>query len=275
MSATLTEFIIVGQCQGTGYTLWDIAPAPVDPTRRAVALEELGVDAMDAFGSVETVHGATPREAVANFLAQMREQSGLDDYDLTADSRTDTLENLENLRDDATHAVAAGRTGLARIKVTVNAGGTYGLQIHGKHDLDPGAEGRILNGIYGGGLTVPDGAVRVAIDDHRNLTATLDLAIACAILGAAGEVDEHALQQTVILGELGHGGSVETLPGVPEAARAARDAGYRAVMVPASWLRDVRREVPGINVIGVRHLRDAVRFLGAPTEGIRQAPAGL
>lgn len=85
------EFIILGQCQGTGYTLWDIAPAPTDPRRRAAVLEELSVDAMDACGSVNTEWGTTPREAVSRFLADMRHQSGLDDYGLTAESRTDNL----------------------------------------------------------------------------------------------------------------------------------------------------------------------------------------
>ncbi|GGZ23451.1 hypothetical protein GCM10010387_15780 [Streptomyces inusitatus] len=85
------EFIIVGQDQGTGYTLWDIAPAPTNPGRRAAVLEELGVDAMDAFGSVHTEWAATPRAAVNRLLAAMRDQSGLDDYDLTADSQTENL----------------------------------------------------------------------------------------------------------------------------------------------------------------------------------------
>ncbi|MFJ6561930.1 hypothetical protein ACIQMV_19130 [Streptomyces sp. NPDC091412] len=86
------EFIIVGQCQGTGYTLWDIAPAPTNPARRAAVLEEIGVDAADAFGSVSTERGATPREALDKFLADMREQSGLDEYGLTADSQTGSLD---------------------------------------------------------------------------------------------------------------------------------------------------------------------------------------
>ncbi|MEU0060938.1 hypothetical protein ABZ035_31820, partial [Streptomyces sp. NPDC006334] len=91
-ATTQSEFIIVGQCQGTGYTLWDIAPAPIDLSRRNAVIEELGVDAADAFGAVNTVWAATPREAIDNFLADMREQSGFKDYGLTADSRTDCLD---------------------------------------------------------------------------------------------------------------------------------------------------------------------------------------
>ncbi|MFJ1607020.1 hypothetical protein ACIOHS_27155 [Streptomyces sp. NPDC088253] len=89
------DFIMVGQCQGGGYTLWDIAPAPVDLSRRQVVVEELDVEAADAFGTVNIVSGTTAREAVNSFLMGMRQQSGLDDYDLTADSRTENLEALE------------------------------------------------------------------------------------------------------------------------------------------------------------------------------------
>ncbi|MGA5497727.1 hypothetical protein ACPCSP_25525 [Streptomyces cinereoruber] len=85
------EFIIVGQDQGTGYTLWDIAPAPTDPTRRSVVLEELGVEAMDAFGSVTLEWATTPRAAVNQLLTARRDSSGLDDYGLTPDSRTENL----------------------------------------------------------------------------------------------------------------------------------------------------------------------------------------
>ncbi|WP_030236817.1 hypothetical protein [Streptomyces sp. NRRL S-350] len=76
------EFVIVGR-DGAGYTLWDAAPAPTDPVRRARVLEELGVEAMDALGRVDTARGATAREAVDRLLARL----GLalaPDSDLTA-----------------------------------------------------------------------------------------------------------------------------------------------------------------------------------------------
>ncbi|MFC7791388.1 hypothetical protein [Streptomyces cinereoruber] len=85
------EFIIVGQDQGTGYTLWDVAPAPTDPTRRATVLEELGVEAADAFGSVTLEWAATAHAAVNQLLTALRDSSGVDDYALTPDSRTENL----------------------------------------------------------------------------------------------------------------------------------------------------------------------------------------
>ncbi|MEU7093004.1 hypothetical protein [Kitasatospora aureofaciens] len=77
------EFVIVGRDSAAGYTLWDAAAAPTDPDQRARVLEELGVDAMDALGRVDTARGATAREAVDRLLDRL----GLtlaDDSDLTA-----------------------------------------------------------------------------------------------------------------------------------------------------------------------------------------------
>ncbi|MER7740021.1 hypothetical protein ABTX34_17175 [Streptomyces sp. NPDC096538] len=88
----IVEFIMVGQRQATGYKLWDIAPAPTDLSRRRVVVEELDVEAADALGEVDIIKGATPRQAVDAFLADLRWMSGNQDYALTADSNTSCLE---------------------------------------------------------------------------------------------------------------------------------------------------------------------------------------
>ncbi|MFI0827262.1 hypothetical protein ACH4Q7_22715 [Streptomyces roseolus] len=90
-NTTLREFIIVGQDQGTGFELWDVAPAPTDNRRRAIVLEEIGVDADDAFGSVNLEWATSPRAAVNQLITALRDQSGLDDYDLTPKSQTENL----------------------------------------------------------------------------------------------------------------------------------------------------------------------------------------
>ncbi|MFC8887091.1 hypothetical protein ACFT54_10075 [Streptomyces cinereoruber] len=105
------EFIIVGQNRGNGYTLWDVAPAPTDPTRRATVLEELGIEAMDALGSVELEWATTARAAVNQLLTTLRDASGLDEYALTPDSRTENLGPHEPMPATASetlrHALAA------------------------------------------------------------------------------------------------------------------------------------------------------------------------
>lgn len=258
MSTTETstrEFILVGQCQGTGYTLWDIAPAPTDASRRATVLEELGVDAMDAFGSVNTAHGATAREALDSFLAEMREQSGLDDYGLTADSKTDNLGDS-----DVIHAYGAASTGTVEIKVAIQAGPDAFL-MRGGHPHDAMGYVRIHDGIVAAGFAFPEGTVAVRIDNHRNVTSTLDLATACGVLAAAGEVDRFTLDRTVLLGELRFDGHVSSLPGIADAARSAETCGYHAVVVPVAQLGDVLHLGLDLEVIGVRTLREAVTYL--------------
>ncbi|MDX3345916.1 magnesium chelatase domain-containing protein [Streptomyces sp. ME02-6987-2C] len=270
---TTREFIIVGQCQGTGYTLWDIAPAPTDPARRAAVLEELTVEAMDTFGSVDTEHGATAREALDRYLAGMRKQSGLDDYGLTADSQT---ECLRESKVDIVHGAAAASTGPVLIKAAILPAGPDAFQLAGGHDFDHLGYVRIHDGMQGAGVDFPEGTVQVLIEDHRNVTSTLDLAVACAILGAAGKVDRHALKRTVLLGELRFDGKINSVPGIIDAARAAHAAGYRAVMVPRAHLLDVRALGLGLDVIGVSTLGEAVDALNAEsqTEGTNE-PADL
>ncbi|WP_328434561.1 magnesium chelatase domain-containing protein [Streptomyces sp. NBC_00425] len=252
-TAEVREFIIVGQCQGTGYALWDIAPAPVDPARRAAVLEELGVDAMDAFGDVNTECGATAREALDNFLEEMREQSGLDDYDLTADSRTDRIAEV-----DAVRAHGASPRGRVEITATVTPGPDR-LTITGTHPYDTGVHGRMHGGITRAGIDFPAGEVAVRIDDHRDVSGTLDLAVACAILGAAGQIDRHALDSVVCLGELCWDGFVCNVFNLRAVVQAAYDGGHRTVLVPAVQVMDVRRMgFDGLTVIGARHFTQAV-----------------
>ncbi|MFF6801107.1 magnesium chelatase domain-containing protein [Streptomyces sp. NPDC012616] len=258
MTATTTqasEFIIVGQCQGVGFTLWDIAPAPTDPFRRATVIEELGVDAADAFGSVNTAWGATARDAVDNFVADLREQSGLDDYSLTADSRTDRIGDVGAVRSHATCA-----RGPVDITATVTPG-PDSFTVTGAHPYDTRVHERMRSALAGAGITFPAGEVAVRIDDHRGVAETLDLAIVCAILGAAGEVDRHVLDRVVCLGVVGHSGDVYGVFGIAEVVRTAQASGYRTVVVSASKARAVRDLDLGLDVIGVRNIGEAVKYL--------------
>ncbi|MGW2951534.1 magnesium chelatase domain-containing protein [Streptomyces eurythermus] len=252
-TTTLREFIIVGQCQGTGFTLWDIAPAPTDPARRAAVLEEIGVDAADALGDVNTERGATAREAVDNFLARMRRQSGLDDYGLTPGSRMDRIDET-----DAFRAHGASGRGIATITATVKPG-TDSLTIAGTHPYESGiVHQRIRGGIVRAGITFPAGEVTATIDDHQSVTETLDLATTCAILAAAGQIDRCTLDRVVCLGGIGWDGYVHSVLGLGDAARTAHTRGYRTVVVPADKSRDVHALGLGLDVIGVRHIREAI-----------------
>ena len=61
-----------------------------------------------------------------------------------------------------------------------------------------------------------------------------DLALAAAVLAAAGAVPGGSVDRLVLLGELGLDGSVRGIRGVLPAVLAAARAGHRQVVVPAA-----------------------------------------
>ncbi|MFD7972974.1 hypothetical protein [Streptomyces clavifer] len=91
MSTETREFIIIGKNTGVSFTLWDVMPAPTDPTKRDMALEEIGVDVHDAFGSCHMEWATTATGAVNQLLTDLRKQSGIEDYALSEASHRDAL----------------------------------------------------------------------------------------------------------------------------------------------------------------------------------------
>lgn len=94
-----------------------------------------------------------------------------------------------------------------------------------------------------------------------------DLAIAMAVLAAAGTIDPASVERIVHLGELGLDGRLRPVSGILPAVLAASRAGASAVMVPAGSA-DEASLVPGIRVIAVASLRDAAIWHGGKFEPI-------
>jgi len=84
-----------------------------------------------------------------------------------------------------------------------------------------------------------------------------DLAVAAALLAAAGQVPAASVAGRVHLGELGLDGRVRAVRGVLPAVVAAVRAGVPRVVVPAVNAAEARL-VPGAEVVPVRHLADVV-----------------
>jgi hypothetical protein len=261
MTATQTpEFIIVGRRDAASYTLWDIAPAPADLTRRRKVVEELDVEAGDAFGQVDIIQGATAAEALDTFIDRLRWVSGNPDYALAPNS------NTSNLAAASAHANGASRSGMVLVEATVWPGQDR-FRITGWHHCDSTPQTRIHDAIVASGFTFPDGEVSVRIDNHQGVAGTLDLAAACTILAASGQLDPRVLGQAVLLGELcSFNGAIDALPGITDAARTAHINGHRVVLVPARQAHDVRALGLGLNVIGVHSLTAAVTALRALAE---------
>lgn len=87
-----------------------------------------------------------------------------------------------------------------------------------------------------------------------------DLALAVAVLAAAGTVPAESIDRLVLLGELGLDGSVRPIRGVLPAVLAAARAGHAQVVVPAANA-DEAALVEGIEVLAVGTLGQVVEHL--------------
>ncbi|MEP6696835.1 MAG: YifB family Mg chelatase-like AAA ATPase [Pseudonocardiales bacterium] len=87
-----------------------------------------------------------------------------------------------------------------------------------------------------------------------------DLAMAAAILVAAGAAPPESLRERAVVGELGLDGRVRPVRGVLPAAMAAARAGLRGIVVPSSNWREAAL-VPGLQVRGVPTLSALLAWL--------------
>lgn len=179
--------------------------------------------------------------------------------------------------------------------------GVEGVVVEVQADLEPGVAAFTLVGLPDKSLTESRDRVRAAVVNsgaewpQKKLTVGLspasvpkagsgfDLAVACAVLGAAERIDPRVLADIVMIGELGLDGRVRPVRGILPAVLAAADAGYEQVVVPECAAAEASL-VPGVSVLGVRSLRQLIAVLAeepvpeeAPDEQGRPDPllAGL
>src|SRR6185312_5990647 len=87
-----------------------------------------------------------------------------------------------------------------------------------------------------------------------------DLALAAAVLAAAGTVPRNSVRRLVLLGELGLDGTVRAIRGVLPAVLAAARAGHRQVVVPVGNA-DEAALVDGIEVLPAGTLAQVIGHL--------------
>ncbi|AKV55118.1 Mg chelatase-like protein [Bifidobacterium actinocoloniiforme DSM 22766] len=88
-----------------------------------------------------------------------------------------------------------------------------------------------------------------------------DLAIAVAVLDAAGTIPGQAFEGALTLGELNLDGSVLPVNGLLPILLHAREQGVKRAYLPYGNLEEARM-VPGIDVVGVRHLGELIEQVG-------------
>ncbi|MFD8774499.1 magnesium chelatase domain-containing protein [Streptomyces sp. NPDC059916] len=262
------EYVIVGQDGGTNFALWDVAAVPADATKRAIALEEITVDAMDALGEVVIVRGESARAAVDRHVAELRERSGIDTYGLSEKSN---LRAYGPAGDDApdgdpygkAEAFAAAGNTVYWLRGSSTPGvpnfNVFGLPGH--HHVE--TRDRVRAGLVNSGLTWSQSNVAVTVtapgeEPHRS--SSLDLAIACTVLAATGQLPASALGGLVLIGELGLDGKLRPTRGVRDQVRAALDVGAPAVLVPDANVPEAH-EVGGVRVLGASSLTEALSLL--------------
>ncbi|MEV6652833.1 YifB family Mg chelatase-like AAA ATPase [Streptomyces sp. NPDC051219] len=160
--------------------------------------------------------------------------------------------------------------------------GVEGVVVEVQADLEPGVAAFTLVGLPDKSLVESRDRVRAAVVNfgaewpQKKLTVGLspasvpksgsgfDLAVACAVLGAAEKIDPKEIADLVMIGELGLDGRVRPVRGILPAVLAAADAGYRHVVVPEKTAAEASL-VPGVSVLGVRSLRQLIAVLTGST----------
>ena len=113
----------------------------------------------------------------------------------------------------------------------------------------------------------------LAPGDLRKAGPGLDLAIACALLAATGQVPGERLARVAMFGELGLDGTVRAARGTLAVAEAARRCGMRGLAVASASAREAAL-IEELDVAPLKNLAAAGRLLaGAPSGPLPPAPA--
>ncbi|MGN6446043.1 YifB family Mg chelatase-like AAA ATPase [Amnibacterium sp.] len=135
------------------------------------------------------------------------------------------------------------------------------------------AQARVRSAVEHSGFDMPSRHLTVnlspaAVPKHGS---GFDLGIAVAVLATAGVIDQAAIGDAVLMGELGLDGRLRPVPGVLPAVRAAVRAGRSRIVVPPSSLVEASL-VDGIEVVAVPSLRALAIRWGADLEPVDVEP---
>lgn len=158
------------------------------------------------------------------------------------------------------------------VEVNVQKGGDYEYtSIVGLPDMAvKESKDRIRSAILSSNLMRIEGnsVINLAPADLKKEGASFDLAIACALLGASGQLKLDKLRRTAILGELALDGSVRPVKGaLPIAAALAVDDTIDNLLVPFSNKDEAAAGAKAgrLAIYPVNHLLEAVGFFNHDT----------
>jgi magnesium chelatase family protein len=124
------------------------------------------------------------------------------------------------------------------------------------------SEHRVNTALINSGFKPPKGRITInlAPADIKKEGPSFDLPIALGMLAAENDIKPDLLSRACVLGELALSGAVRKVRGVLPITLAARDAGRKAILVPAENAEEAA-VVEGIKVFAVKNLREAADFL--------------
>jgi magnesium chelatase family protein len=125
------------------------------------------------------------------------------------------------------------------------------------------ARERIQAAILNSGYEFPARRIvaNLAPGDVRKAGPGLDLALACAVLGASGQLAPESLDRVALFGELALDGAVRPSRGTLAVAQSTQRAGLGRLLLASARAREAGL-IDGLQVAAVEQLRSAVRVLG-------------
>ena len=172
--------------------------------------------------------------------------------------------------------------GIEAVVVDVEIDMSLGLPYFNVVGLPEGAvkesKVRVISALKNTGFDLPQKRITVnlAPADIRKEGAAFELPIALGVLAAARLLDEEPMQQYLFAGELSLDGAVKPIRGALPLAVAARNHGYKGLMLPAANAPEAAL-VDRIEVLPVAHVREAVDHLTGVNPILpcrREAPNG-
>lgn len=129
------------------------------------------------------------------------------------------------------------------------------------------AQDRVRTALKNNGLSLPPGKITInlAPADIRKEGAGFDLPVAAAVLAASGILEPKLLDGVMMTGEVSLNGAIHGVSGVLPMVIRAKEEGCRCCIIPYENFREGRL-IRDITVIGVKNLKEMIRYLKKPQE---------
>ena len=121
---------------------------------------------------------------------------------------------------------------------------------------------RVRSAIRNSGAKIPKGTITInlAPADIKKEGASLDLAIACAIIRISDKMCTRNLGDLFMLGELSLEGRIRRISGVLPMVLSAKEKGFKRVILPYDDAKEAAL-VDGIEVYGVETLKEVIAYM--------------